>query len=248
MKTAELKRLLIAVTRLTMAQKAELVAALDAGGHDQEVRSILESRVLQTRVCPHCNGAWVVRNGSASGLQRYKCRTCRRTFNTLTTTPLARLRLKRKWLQQQDVLVQGLSVNKAAAALDVAATTAFRWRHRFLQLAQAVKATALSGVVEADETFFLRRSKGQCPGRKPRQRGGRASRKERGLDLIPILVLRDRSGQTADFLLHAVSKACLSEARTGVLGRASTVTPSCARTARLRWLRPRASCTSTMSR
>ena len=30
MKTAELKRLLIAVTRLTMAQKTELVAALGA--------------------------------------------------------------------------------------------------------------------------------------------------------------------------------------------------------------------------
>jgi ISXO2-like transposase domain len=113
---------------------------------------------------------------------------------------------------QVAALVQGLSVNKAAAALDVAATTAFRWRHRFLRLAQAVKATELTGVVEADETFFLRSDKGQRPGRKPRKRGGRASRKERGLDLIPILVARDRSGATADFLIDAVSKACLSQA------------------------------------
>ena len=98
---------------------------------------------------------------------------------------MARLRMKAKGLQQQDVLLQGLSVNQAAAALNVAATTAFRWRHRFLQLAQGVKATALAGVVEADETFFLRSSKGQRPGRKPRKRGGRASREERGMDLIP---------------------------------------------------------------
>ena len=104
MKAAELKRLLISVTRLTSGQKAELLAVLDAGGHDDEVRSILESRMIETRVCPHCHGAWVVCNGSASGLQRYKCRTCRRTFNTLTTTPLARLRMKSKWLQQQEVL------------------------------------------------------------------------------------------------------------------------------------------------
>ena len=212
MKAVELKRLLISVTRLTSGQKAELLAALAAVGHDEEVRKILESRLIETRACPHCHGAWVVCNGSASGLQRYKCRTCRRTFNALTTTPLARLRMKAKWLQQQDVLFQGLSVSKAAAALDVAATTAFRWRHRFLQLAQAVKATALTGVVEADETFFLRSSKGQRPGRKPRKRGGRASRKERGMDLIPILVVRDRSGETADFLLEAVSKVCLSQA------------------------------------
>ena len=120
--------------------------------------------------------------------------------------------MEAKWLQQQDVLSQGLSVSKAAAALDVARTTAFRWRHRFLQLAQALKATALTGVVEADETFFLRSSKGQCPGRKARKRGGRASRKERGMDLIPILVARDRSGATPDFLLDAVSKACMTQA------------------------------------
>ena len=212
MDAVELKRLLISVTRLTSGQKAELLAALNAGGHGEEVRAILESRLIETPACPHCDGAWIVRNGSASGLQRYKCHTCRRTFNTLSTTPLARLRMKAKWLQQQDVLLQGLSVNKAAAALNVAATTAFRWRHRFLQLAQGVKATALTGVVEADETFFLRSSKGQRPGRQPRKRGGRASREERGMDLIPVLVARDRSGATADFLLEAVSKACLSQA------------------------------------
>ena len=197
MDASELKGLLTSLTRLTLGQKAELLAALAAGGHDKEVCSLLESRLIESKACPHCNGAWIVRNGSASGLQRYKCRTCDRTFNALSTTPLARLRMKAKWLQQQDVLLQGLSVNKAAAALQVAPKTAFRWRHRFLRLAQAVKASELSGVVEADETFFLRSSKGQRPGRKPRKRGGRASRQERGMDLIPILVARDRSGATA---------------------------------------------------
>lgn len=120
--------------------------------------------------------------------------------------------MKDKWLHQQDVLQQGLSVSNAASALDVAKTTAFRWRLRFLQLAQPVEASELTGAVEVDETFFLRSNKGQRTGRKSRKRGGRASRKERGMDLIPILVARDRSGATADFLLEAVSKACLSQA------------------------------------
>lgn len=212
MDAAELKRLVASVSRLTLGQKAKLLAALQTDGHEEEVCALLESRLIQTPACPHCHGSWIVRNGSASGLQRYKCRACTRSFNALSTTPLARLRMKAKWLQQQDVLVQGLSVNKAALALDVAATTAFRWRHRFLRLAQAAKATELAGVVEADETFFLRSDKGQRPGRKPRKRGGRASRKERGMDLIAILVARDRSGATADFLIDTVSKACLSQA------------------------------------
>jgi hypothetical protein len=37
-------------------------------------------------------------------------------------------------------------------------------------------------------------------------------REERGTVLMPVLVVRDRSGVTADFLLEAVSKACLSRA------------------------------------
>lgn len=212
MEAMELKQWLSSVSRLTARQKAELIKVLGAGADDAQVRSLVESRMTALPVCPHCGGSRIVRNGSASGLQRYKCRACLRTFNALSTTPLARLRLKAKWLTQQDVLQQGLSVHKAAQALDVSPSTAFRWRHRFLRLAQPVKAAALTGVVEADETFFFRSNKGQRPGRKARKRGGRVSRKQRGEDLVPILVARDRSGATADFLLEAVSKDCLSQA------------------------------------
>ena len=212
MDALKLKQLLISVARLTVRQKAELLEALSARSDDAQVRSLVESRIAALPACAHCGDARIVRNGNASGLQRYKCRACQRTFNALSTTPLARLRLKGKWLAQQDVLQQGLSVHQAAAALDVSPSTAFRWRHRFLRLAQPVKATALTGVVEADETFFLRSSKGQRSGRKARKRGGRVSREQRGEDLIPVLVARDRSGATADFLLEAVSKDCLSQA------------------------------------
>ena len=211
MDAAELKRWLGSVARLTPAQKAELLKVLSARDDQAAVEALVESRLAQLPACPHCAGTRIVRSGSASGLQRYKCRACHRTFNALSKTPLARLRKKAKWLQQEDALARGLIVRLASAELGVAPSTAFRWRHRFLQLAQPVKALVLTGVVEADETFFLRSSKGQPPGRAPRKRGGRASRKNRGEDLMPVLVARDRSGASADFLLEAVSKKCLSE-------------------------------------
>ena len=211
MDAAELQRWLASVARLTPAQKAGLLKALSARDDEAEVGQLVDSRLARLPACPHCAGTRIVRNGSASGLQRYKCRACQCTFNALSKTPLARLRMKAKWLQQEDVLARGLIVRLASAELGVAPSTAFRWRHRFLQLAQPIKAPALTGVVEADETFFLRSSKGQRPGRTPRKRGGRASRKDRGEDLIPVLVARDRSGATADVLLEAVSKVCLSE-------------------------------------
>ena len=211
MDAAELKRWLASVAQLTPTQKAVLFKALSARDGEAEVGQLVDSRLAQSPACPHCASTRIVRNGSASGLQRFKCRACQRTFNALSKTPLARLRKKAKWLQQEDALARGLIVRLASAELGVAPSTAFRWRHRFLQLAQPVKALVLTGVVEADETFFLRSNKGQRPGRAPRKRGGRASRKSRGEDLIPVLVARDRSGATADFLLEAVSKNCLSE-------------------------------------
>ena len=139
-------------------------------------------------------------------------RQCQRTFNALRKTPPARLRKKAKWLQQKDALGRGLIVRVASAELGVAPSTAFRWRHRFLQLTQPVKALVLTGVVEADETFFLRSSKGQRPDRAPRKRVGHTPRKRRGEDLIPVLVVRDRYGAKAGILLEAVSRKCLSEA------------------------------------
>ncbi len=107
-------------------------------------------------------------------------------------------------------------MNMAAATPVLATATAARWRHRLLQLVQPVKAPKLADVVEAHEALFVRSSKGQRLGCKPRwplKYGGRASRKDRGTELNSILVARDRSGATADVpSLDAVSKACLSQA------------------------------------
>ena len=46
------------------------------------------------RICPHCAGSRCHRCGQANGLQRYRCLGCGRSFNALTGTPLARLRLR----------------------------------------------------------------------------------------------------------------------------------------------------------
>ena len=104
-----------------------------------------------------------------------------------------------------------MSIHAAAKALDVAASTAFRWRHRFLAQAQCVKAGSLMGIAEADETFILRSSKGQRPtGRQPRRRGGKSSTRGTSDDHIPVLVVRDRSGASTDFILGRCDQAQLA--------------------------------------
>ena len=134
----------------------------------------LGQRRVDSIGCPHCAHREVVRWGQASGLPRYRCKACLRTFNALTKTPLAKLRLKELWPTQATAMIDGVSTAKAAQRCGVHYTTAFRWRHRFLASLADDKPTALRGIVEGDETFILESFKGKRSGmpRKSRKRGG----------------------------------------------------------------------------
>jgi transposase-like protein len=81
--------------------------------------------------CPHCAGREIVGWGRSDGLLRYRCKSCRRTFNALTKTPMAHLRKKEKWLDHARAMIEGKSLAKTAQLCGVHPTTAFRWRHRF---------------------------------------------------------------------------------------------------------------------
>lgn len=208
MRQREWKKLKAMLAKLTFAQRQALKEELSS--EDDAAASVEVIEQGRPNVCPHCGGEGLVRNGSANGLQRYKCRRCRRSFNALTGTPLARLRLKPKWLAQAEALRDGVSITQASKRLKVARSTAFRWRHRFLSLPKTVQATSLVGIAEADETFFLHSCKGQRDlDRKPRRRGGRAAKRGLSKEQVPVLVARDRSGATANIILAADGKADL---------------------------------------
>ena len=218
MRAREMKSLMMMTERLTLTQRAALVASLTSSIAHCEALDLVEGRVGQTPTCPKCRAQKVVRNGQADGLQRYKCRGCGVTFNALTGTPLARLRHRDKWFEQVQALDEGLSVRKSAARMAVHRTTAFRWRHRFLALPREAKAQQLSGVAEGDETYVLRSYKGQHrrlladTARKARHRGGKAAKRGLSAEQVPILVLRNRTGQTTDSVLEASNKPCVSAA------------------------------------
>ena len=83
--------------------------------------------------CPHCAGREIVGWGRSHGLLRFRCKSCGRTFNTLTKTPMAHLRKKDRWLDHARAMIEGKSLAKTAALCGIHPTTAFRWRHRFLR-------------------------------------------------------------------------------------------------------------------
>lgn len=216
MRARELKQLMALTAKLTPGQREQLMTQLGSGMALDQAMVVVQARLSQSSGCPKCQAMRLVRNGQANGLQRYKCRNCGVTFNALTGTPLARLRHRDKWLLQAQALDEGLSVRKAAARMGVHRTTAFRWRHRFLTLPREVKAQHLDGVAEADETYVLRSYKGQRrrllaeQTRKPRRRGGRAAKRGLSAEQVPILVVRNRAGQTTDFVLDVANKPCVT--------------------------------------
>lgn len=209
MRQRELTRLLKSLGQLTHAQRKKVMAEMGAGERQAASVAIVEGSVGEKPGCPHCASEHVVRNGAARGLQRYKCRDCLKTFNTLTGTPLARLRMKGKWLGQAAVLRDGVTIKKAAETLGVARSTAFRWRHRFLALPKTLQAESLVGIAETDETYFLQSFKGLRKGltRPARKRGGSAAKRGISKEQVPVLVIRDRAGSTADAILPADDKA-----------------------------------------
>ena len=72
-----------------------VLASLVQPGH---CLRLIEEAATKNRSCPGCGSHRCHRCGHANGLQRYRCVACRRSFNALTGTPLARLRLRDKWL------------------------------------------------------------------------------------------------------------------------------------------------------
>ena len=111
MRQQQMTRLIHSLPQLTHHQRQQLASCLQALLDHSQAIAVLEAHGDAPRACPHCSSSLLVKNGSANGLQRFKCRHCARTFNALTGTPLARLHLRDKWMGQAQALGEGLSLN-----------------------------------------------------------------------------------------------------------------------------------------
>jgi transposase-like protein len=222
MKTQDFRDLIEQLGDLTNVQRTALTAALAGEGSENEAIAMIETRFAAEPCCGHCAskrfGTW----GHASGLRRYKCKDCNRTFNALTGTPLAQLHRRDAWIDYAHSLVDRTSLRKAADRAGVCLETAFRWRHRFLKAAKDKRPSMVTGIVEVDETYILKSAKGskKLVGRAARKRGGTA--KKPGLstdDHDCILIIRDRHGTTSDVILRDLEGATFKAALEPVVAK-----------------------------
>ena len=163
--------------------------------------------------CPHCHSPEFVKHGAtAKGIQRYRCKGCKKTFCSLTKTPLYRMRKEDKWLSYISMMWDGVALRKIAKTLNISLRTAFFWRHRFLRMPDKNQPSSFTGIIEADEAFLPESFKGkrEIP-RESRKRGGGR------VPLVPILISYQRGDKFTYKVMDRNTKENLSNAITPLL-------------------------------
>ena len=124
-------------------------------------------------VCPHCGDNKYVKFGFKSKSQRYKCKSCKRSFTEYSGTWIAGIHHKDKLDDYLGLMLKEQSLDKIKVVLSINKKTAFDWRHKVLASLSENDKDDFTGITESDETFFLNSEKGRfVPHRKSRKRGG----------------------------------------------------------------------------
>ena len=190
----QIQTLLSSIKQLSHSERVELRSALDSLEEYKKVCDTIEQLQDKNPHCPHCGSIHAHKHGTVSGLQRYKCTRCNKTFNALTNTPIAHLRKKGKWLSYLGCMLNSDTIRKSAEQISVNKKTAFLWRHRFTEWMNINQPQELNGIVEVDETYYRESFKGsrKLP-RKAHKRGGDAAKRGLSFQQICVVIACDRS-------------------------------------------------------
>lgn len=117
-----------------------------------------EAQDSTIKTCRKCNA----QNGISkygkdkNGKQRYRCKHCGSVFSETSYSVMAHTHCSlAQWDQYIQALIQGFSIRKCAKICGISDRTAFIWRHKILSVLQRDQNNrVLSGIIEADETFF----------------------------------------------------------------------------------------------
>ena len=204
MQSQQFEKILNSLPLLTKSQEKTLINALLQQDSPNDIETSVEESFAKAPKCPHCQSEDLQRWGIRNNRQRYRCKVCRKTLNSFSKTPLARLRHPEKWSQYLEDMTHSLTLRPAAKQCRINLKTSFHWRHRFLQAIENQQADELIGITEIDETKFRESFKGQKKNL-PRPARKRGSDKKSECKKIPVMIARDRTGSTVDGVLETES-------------------------------------------
>lgn len=198
------------------------IGAADLVGHASR-RHLLDNKMGH---CPHCSHKKYVRFGTDKGAQRYKCKSCKRSFTEYTGTWMAGLQRKDKVGAYLELMMEEKSLDKISAALGINKKTAFDWRHKVLSALGNTGKDDFTGITESDETFFLRSEKGmEVKNRKPRKRGGKSDKRGVNNDHVAVIATQDRNSvvDLSVATLGRIKKADIQKAIGGRLKKGDAI-------------------------
>jgi transposase-like protein len=195
MEKNDLRKVIAKVKKLSFTDLRELKGEIKILDQKKEVANLIESN--SDIKCGHCHSKNFQKYGVRNDLQRYKCKDCKKTFNNLTGTPLARLRKKGRWLNYATCMSKGLTLQISAEISGVHLTTSFRWRHTFLENMNFIRPKQLNGIVEAVESYFYYSEKGtHNPSSNSKEMVGKNAPK------VYVLTTRDRNNNTYQDIIN----------------------------------------------
>lgn len=184
--------------KLSLSDRQRLIAEIQLkDGKARQTHSCQLSRreLLDNRqgFCPHCGHNKYVKYGFKSSSQRYKCKSCMKSFTEYSGTWMAGIHAKAKLDDYLSLMVQEKSLDKIKGVLSINKKTAFDWRHKILASLSDTDKDDFTGITESDETFFLNSEKGRTVAdREPRKRGGSSKTRGIGSDQVAVIVTQDR--------------------------------------------------------
>ncbi len=193
---------------LSYSERRELIEFMEHCNQNSSLANELEEqRFAKGLYCPHCGCVENIQKyGLQNDKQKYRCKDCGKYFTATSESVLSGSHKPLSvWKQYIECMLDGLSIRKSAEECGISVKTAFTWRHKILDaLSQkAEKETALSGVIEADETFFRVSYKGRKRNmpRPSHHRGTTASKRGLSTQQVCVPCAIDRSK-------NVLSKVC----------------------------------------
>ena len=154
---SELKDVITSYNSLSFSDRIVFYTTIS---NDIPLTDDIQSFMIETRLdgnsCIYCNGMHVVKNGKRrDGTQRYLCRDCHRSFIPSSDSITSRTRKSVfVWATYLKCMLEQKTLKKTSEECRISCT-AFTWRHKILDtLGELTERAYLTGIVEADETFF----------------------------------------------------------------------------------------------
>ena len=144
------------------------------------------------KCCVHCDSENIIKHSMYKNTQRYKCKSCGRTFLPTTGTLTYQIKKPNEFALYTSIVEKEglLTIAQMAERVGVSIPTSFEWRHKIL-LSVPQKKDKFFDETQMDDLWFLYSQKGRKGLKYPRKRGGSKRRGDNNYQ-VKILAASDK--------------------------------------------------------